>query len=163
MQYCLPSVSFNSLMKYITSCNRFTRYFSLFNVHLRPFTTQQAVTVADVLQTIGLPRLWGCYANNNVYYSLLGCDAIQTGTNQPNFSEKLTAFTKINTGNLGNYPKGACKFDTFSSFSSAYMVSCIFDYSPRSTDLGLPHQPLAYCMTCKVHMSGYLISLQLVV
>jgi len=43
---------------------------------LRPFTTQQAVTVADILQTIGLPKLWGCYANNNVNSSLLGRDAI---------------------------------------------------------------------------------------
>jgi hypothetical protein len=23
----------------------------------------QAITVADILQTIGLPKLWGCYAN----------------------------------------------------------------------------------------------------
>jgi len=38
---------------------------------------------------------------------------------------------------LVNYPKGACKFDMFNSFSSAYMASCIFDYPPTSTDSGL--------------------------
>ena len=46
----------------------FPHYCPWFNVQLRPLTTQQAVTVVSVLQTSGLPEIWGCHSNADVEF-----------------------------------------------------------------------------------------------
>jgi len=45
-------------------------------VQLRSLTTRYAVTVAAVLQTLGLPKVWGCRRNVDVEASLLKYDSM---------------------------------------------------------------------------------------
>ena len=47
-----------------------------FSVQLRPLTAQYAVTAAAVLQTLGLPEIWGCHSDADVESSLLGYDSL---------------------------------------------------------------------------------------
>jgi hypothetical protein len=57
---------------------------------VRLLTTQQAVTIATVMQTLGLPDLLGRHSDVDVDSALLGCDSVWIGYNHPDdFSTML--------------------------------------------------------------------------
>jgi hypothetical protein len=43
-------------------CTRNVRLYTWFNSQLRPLTTQQAVTIVAVLQTLVVPEVWRCHS-----------------------------------------------------------------------------------------------------